>query len=297
MQRFSMDLATAVAEQIERATGAPFALRERTAQGGGCVNAVYRIGDGSRRFFLKTNRAALAEMFAAEAAALAALAAARCVRVPQPVAHGVAGGEAYLVMEYLDLGGTADRAPLGTQLAAQHRVTAERFGWHRDNTIGATPQANAWADDWVQFWRDRRLGPQLELAGRNGIGRAAVRDGETLMACLEKLFGAYRPLPSLLHGDLWSGNAATLRDGTPVVFDPATYHGDREADVAMTELFGGFGGRFHAAYNEAWPLDAGYPARKTLYNLYHVLNHYNLFGGGYGGQAAGMIGRLLSELR
>jgi protein-ribulosamine 3-kinase len=292
-----MDLATAVAEQIERVTGAPFALRERTALGGGCINAVHRISDGERRFLLKTNRAALAEMFAAEAEALAALAAAGGVRVPQPVAHGVTAGEAYLVLEYLELGGAGDLATLGSQLAAQHRVTAARFGWHRDNFIGATPQANGWVDEWVPFWRDRRLAPQLERAGRNGIGRGAVRDGEALMARLPALFGGYRPLPSLLHGDLWSGNAATLRDGTPVVFDPATYYGDRETDIAMTELFGGFGGRFHAAYDEAWPLDAGYPVRKTLYNLYHVLNHFNLFGGGYGGQAAGLIGRLLSELR
>lgn len=292
-----MDLFAAVADQIERATGAPFAVRERTVQGGGCINAVYRLGDGRRRFFLKTNRAELAEMFAAEAEALTALAATGSVRVPQAVAHGIAAGHAFLVLEYLELGGSGDRARLGSQLAALHRTTGRRFGWHRDNTIGSTPQPNGWSDDWVQFWRDRRLGFQLDLAARRGIGAAVRREGEALLDRLPALFADYRPLPSLLHGDLWSGNAAALTDGTPVVFDPASYHGDREADIAMTELFGGFGARFQAAYNAAWPLDPGYPVRKTLYNLYHVLNHYNLFGGGYGGQAAGMIARLLSELR
>jgi len=124
-----------------------------------------------------------------------------------------------------------------------------------------------------------------------------LRRGEALQATLTHFFTDHRPTPSLLHGDLWSGNYAFDAQGRPVIFDPAVYFGDRETDLAMTELFGGFPAAFYAAYNAAWPLDAGYATRKTLYNLYHILNHFNLFGGGYLSQAQGMIDRLLSECR
>jgi fructosamine-3-kinase len=126
----------------------------------------------------------------------------------------------------------------------------------------------------------------------------ALRDkGERLTEHLGGFFLDYRPAPCLLHGDLWSGNAGMLPDGTPVVFDPAVHRGDREADLAMSELFGGFPEAFYAAYRAAWPLDPGYETRKTLYNLYHVLNHFNMFGAGYLGQARRMIQKLAAELR
>lgn len=181
-------------------------------------------------------------------------------------------------------------------LAALHRHRAARFGWHIDNTIGATPQPNQAGDDWIDFWRYWRLLHQLQLAASNGIGRHVVDRGELLAANLAGLFPGYRPMPCLLHGDLWSGNAA-YSDDRPVVFDPAVYDGDREADLAMTELFGGFAPDFYSAYRESWPLDAGYTVRRDLYNLYHVINHFNLFGGGYGPQAARMLDALLAGLR
>lgn len=186
---------------------------------------------------------------------------------------------------------------LGHQLAALHRQPRPYFGWHRDNAIGSTPQLNGRHDDWIEFWRERRLGFQLDLAGRNGHCGSLQRQGEQLRARLAGLFEGYRPTPALLHGDLWSGNAASIADGQPVIFDPAVYYGDREADLAMTELFGGFPERFYAAYREALPLEAGYASRRTLYNLYHALNHLNLFGSGYRAQAEGMIAQLLAELR
>jgi fructosamine-3-kinase len=236
-------------------------------------------------------------MFAAEAEGLDELAASGTIRVPRPICHGVADGQAYLVLEALELGGSGAMEAFGAQLAAMHRHTGERFGWHRDNTIGSTLQPNDRESDWVTFWRARRLGFQLEQAAGNGCSRALLSGGEELMERLPALFTDYRPAPSLLHGDLWGGNYAVTSGGEPVIFDPAVYYGDREADLAMTELFGGFGTRFYAAYNAAWPLDPGYPVRKTLYNLYHVLNHFNMFGGGYAGQAESMVGRLLAELR
>jgi len=152
-------------------------------------------------------------------------------------------------------------------------------------------------DGWVDFWRERRLGFQLKLASQNGYGSMLQRDGETLMARLGDFFADYRPVPSLLHGDLWGGNHGFLADGTPVIFDPAVYCGDREADLAMSELFGGFAPGFYAAYREAWPLDAGYAVRRTLYNLYHILNHANMFGGGYVAQAQRMMAQLLAQIR
>jgi protein-ribulosamine 3-kinase len=175
-----------------------------------------------------------------------------------------------------------------------HATTSSRFGWHRDNTIGATLQANAWDDDWAAFFRDRRLRPQLELAERNGYGGTLRRDGAALLERIPHLLGGHRPAASLLHGDLWAGNAGRLRDGTPVIYDPAAYYGDREADLAMTELFGGFGSAFYATYNEAMPLPDSYEKRRTLYNLYHVLNHLNLFGTSYLGRAEAMIAELLA---
>ena len=187
-------------------------------------------------------------------------------------------------------------AALGQRLAGLHRSSAERFGWHRDNTIGATPQSNRWTASWIEFWRTQRLGFQLELAARNGYGGSLQRRGEQLLAQLDALL-AHDPAPSLLHGDLWGGNAAATPAGEPVLFDPACYYGDREADLAMTELFGGFAPAFYSAYRDTWQVDAGYAVRRDLYNLYHVLNHLNLFGGGYRAQAEGMIERLLSEVR
>jgi len=221
-------------------------------------------------------------MYGSEAEGLRALRAAG-VRAPEPLDHGVRGGKAFIEMERLALGGPADWPAMGRMLAALHRHTGACFGWHRDNYIGATPQQNGECGDWSEFWRERRLRPQFELAKRNGF----LLEMPDLDFLLEK----HQPAPSLLHGDLWSGNAG-FSGGKPVLFDPAVYYGDRETDLAMTELFGGFPPEFYASYNEAFPLPEGYAARKNLYNLYHLLNHLNLFGGGYLGQVKATL-RLL----
>jgi len=293
MNPFHAELAAA----IGRATGTPFEVRGTSAARGGDISEAFTLGDGTRTFFVKTQPAARLDMFESEATGLAELAAANAVSVPQVLCHGIAAGKAYLVLEHLPLEPHGDAAQLGRQLAQQHRVSAAQFGWTRDNWIGATPQPNARADDWVDFWREQRLGFQLKLAAQNGFSGPLQRDGETLMAGLAGLFSDYRPQASLLHGDLWGGNHGYLAEGTPVIFDPAVYFGDRECDLAMSELFGGFAPDFYAAYREAWPLDAGYAVRKTLYNFYHILNHANLFGGGYAAQAQRMIAQLLAQIR
>jgi protein-ribulosamine 3-kinase len=232
----------------------------------------------------------------AEADGLQRLASAGAIRVPRVLGQGVSDREAWLELERFDLrpSDAAADARLGAALARLHAVTASAFGLDRDNAIGASPQANAASNDWTAFWRDRRLGFQLELAERNGYRGRLQERGRRLTEALPALFAGHSPRPSLLHGDLWGGNHAMLADGTPVVFDPCVYYGDREADIAMTRLFGGFGPRFYASYEQAWPTDAGADVRCDIYNLYHVLNHLNLFGGGYRGQAESMIDRLLA---
>ncbi|HEY5993439.1 MAG TPA: fructosamine kinase family protein [Gallionellaceae bacterium] len=285
-----------IAAAIGHAVGAPFELARTVTLGGGDINSACRLeGKDGARYFAKLNDADKHAMFAAEYAGLKEMAHTRSVRVPQPVAHGVCGPLAFLVLEYLDLGGSGDAGLLGEQLAALHRAPAPQFGFALDNTIGSTPQPNGWMSEWAGFLRERRLGFQLRLAERNGYGGKLQDLGARLLDTLPVFFAGYAPQPSLLHGDLWGGNHAYLGDGTPVIYDPAPYYGDREADLAMTELFGGFDSGFYAAYRASWPLDAGYETRKTLYNLYHILNHANLFGSGYARQAEGMIQRLLAE--
>lgn len=264
--------------------------------GGGSINQAFRLESASgAHYFVKLNSAAKLGMFEAEQAGLAALSATGTIRVPHPIACGTAGKHAFLILEYLALQPHGHARKLGEQLAALHRATAPEFGWQRDNTLGDTPQPNRWTTEWITFWRAQRLGHQLKLAKRNGYGYLLPL-GEKLLENLPAFFGGYQPQPSLLHGDLWGGNHAYLPDGTPVVFDPAPYYGDRETDLAMTELFGGYSADFYAAYRAHWPLDTGYSHRKELYNLYHILNHANLFGGGYARQAESMMQRLLAAV-
>ena len=283
---------------ISEATGAPFSIEFRAATGGGCINSAFRIDGAGRSYFVKTNTPDKADMFAAEADGLAEIGRTNTVRVPQPVCHGASRAASWIVLGYLELTPADDEGmrALGRNLARLHRTTRERYGWHRDNSIGATPQVNAWADGWVDFWRERRLGFQLELAASRGHAGSLIENGRRLKEKLPAFFAGYGPAPSLLHGDLWSGNAAMTEGGEPVVYDPALYYGDREADLAMTELFGGFPRPFYDAYRAEYPLEAGYETRKHLYNLYHVLNHLNLFGGGYGAQAGRMIEQLLAQV-
>ena len=185
------------------------------------------------------------------------------------------------------------QALLGKQLAQLHLAKTEKqaFGWHRNNTIGSTPQINPWNEDWIEFYTENRLRYQFDLARQK---RMSFKYEEDLYEKIPQFFADYDPEASILHGDLWGGNASANRHDLPVIYDPATYYGDRETDIAFTELFGGFTQAFYQNYHQTYPLDPGYKIRKKLYNLYHVLNHYNLFGGGYASQAQSMIHELLT---
>lgn len=282
-----------IAAHISQATSQPFQISQRRSVGGGSINQAYAVSEGNRAYFVKLNQASQIAMFEAEAMGLQQIANSKTIRVPNPICSGAVDQSAYIVLEWLELGYGDQRAweAMGRNLAAMHRVdSAKGFGWDRNNTIGATPQINHWTADWVEFFTEHRLGYQFRLASRRG-GRFPKQD--QLLAALPQLLADHQPQPSLVHGDLWTGNAAVTQQGDPVILDPAVYFGDREVDIAMSQLFGSFPASFYQAYNEAFPLEPGYSQRKILYNLYHILNHFNLFGGSYESQANQMIATLL----
>lgn len=260
--------------------------------GGGCISRAVRGRCASgREVFVKINQPAPARMFSAEAAGLRALAAGGC-RVPEVL--GVSDSDGVLVLEWIEEG-RANRGyweALGRGLAAQHRIEREQFGFDMDNYLGSTPQPNTpRQSSWVEFFRDQRLGFQQRLLREKGRCPRALDEGlDRLKGRLERWLPAARP--ALLHGDLWGGNAMASASGEAVIYDPAVYFGCREADLAMTQLFGGFDQGFYSAYDEAFPIEPGYEERRDVYNLYHVLNHANLFGGGYVSQAADIVRRL-----
>lgn len=287
----------AVSEAIGASLGEEVSVRSTRPVAGGCINEAQALETTSgTRYFVKFNRSDAIAQFVVEAEALAEIAATGTVRAPRPVCHGIAEGQSFLALEYIEMGrGSKEaEAELGRRLAAMHGVTRERFGWRRDNFIGSTPQVNTpLSDDWVAFYRDCRLAPLFRLARCQGC---AVRGEDQLLEGIGAFFEDYQPAPSLLHGDLWGGNAGYTPSGEPVIYDPAVYWGDRETDLAFTEMFGGFGDSFYDAYQEAWPLDADSRHRTELYNLYHLLNHAILFGGGYASQAQSTVGRLIRML-
>ena len=291
----------AVEDAIRRHTGSAFRIASQHEIRGGSIHVALRIDDDvGSRYFVKLGEASRLPMFEAEADGLAAIASSASFRTPVVIACEADDTHAFLVLEWLELRPVttaADGARCAEALVRLHRDTGEHFGWPRDNFIGSTPQRNGHQANWARFVVDQRLRPQFELARANGYGGDLHRQGERLLDRIPALFLDYRPSPSLLHGDLWHGNAAMLADGTPVIFDPAAHRGDRESDLAMSELFGGFPSSFYAEYRKAWPLHEDYEQRKMLYSLYHVLNHLNLFGKGYLREAMRLVTRLNEELR
>jgi fructosamine-3-kinase len=308
-----------ISAHISEVTGDKFSIDNRRSVSGGCINQGYSISSSSRTYFAKINQASQVAMFEAEALGLQQMLDTQTIRVPKPICWGTEGNSAYIVLEWLDLGGRggdslrdsfASRSweEMGRKLAEMHKYTPPSppllrggeegnstlfnrgFGWDINNSIGSTVQINNWTANWAEFWAEHRIGYQLKLARRRG---GNFPQGERLLEVIPELLAGYEAQPSLVHGDLWGGNAGVTSAGEPVIFDPAAYWGDREVDLAMTELFGGFPASFYRGYNEAWPLDSGYEKRKIFYNLYHILNHFNLFGGSYQSQANQMINRIL----
>lgn len=286
-------LSATLAVQLQR----PLCGARARPLAGGDINRAFRLDCGAERFFVKLNEAGREAMFVAEREGLEAIQRSRSIRVPEVYLTASVGEHACIVMEYIDLDGPQDPGQLAQALAAMHGCQQQRFGFHTDNTIGSTAQINSWNTDWVAFWREHRLGFQLQLARCNGLDTLLIDRGLQLADSLAQFFTSYQPQPSLLHGDLWSANLGADAAGNPVIYDPACYYGDHEAELAMMELFGSPGARFFDTYREHFPIDSGYSERRDLYNLYHLLNHANLFGGGYASQAQQVIDRLLVQLR
>jgi fructosamine-3-kinase len=265
--------------------------------GGGCINDGYEVhlADG-RRLFCKTHPDPPADFFAVEAHGLQWLAETETVAVPRVVAvHGER--PSYLVVEWVEPAHgaappTADER-MGRELAALHRAGAPTFGWERDGYVGELAQPNEPAADWVQFYRDRRLAPLVDRGiAEHKLPPEAQATFDRLAASLGDLAGPPEP-PARLHGDLWGGNVIVDRAGHPWLIDPAPYGGHREIDLAMMRLFGGFGRRTFAAYEEAFPLADGHERRVPLYQLYPLLVHTILFGGSYAHQAMSAMHRCL----
>ncbi|PAX52270.1 fructosamine kinase family protein [Brunnivagina elsteri] len=284
---------TEIEKHISQVTNNQFQILQKKSVSGGCINEGYAVSDYDKIYFVKLNQASQIAMFQAEALGLQQIFDTRTIRVPKPLCSGIAENSCYLVLEWLEMvrGNAKSWEMMGRKLAAMHKVSNKKgFGWYTNNTIGSTPQVNTLTTDWVEFYTQYRIKFQLRR-GKSKSGR--FPQTEELLTAIPELLAGHKPKPSLVHGDLWGGNAGFTVEREPVIFDPAIYYGDREVDIAMTELFGGFPPEFYRGYNEVFPLDSGYELRKNLYNLYHVVNHFNLFGGNYESQVNQMISQLL----
>jgi fructosamine-3-kinase len=253
---------------------------------GGCIANASRLETEGASYFLKWGDAEVARTFPGEEAGLRALAAADSpLVVPEVVASAAPDDNrpGFLVMDWIDTGHKGRRfwSSFGEGLAQMHRHTGDEYGFGMDNHIGRLPQSNTWMGHWPTFFREQRLAPQVQMARERDRWRADWdRPLKTLYRRIDDLLPA-RPPPSVVHGDLWKGNFMVTALGEPALIDPAAYHGHREVDLAMSELFGGYDDAFYDAYRGAWPLDPGYDERREIYNLYHLINHLNHFGAGY----------------
>lgn len=287
--------ASSLGDALVRVFGSGASVRSRASVSGGDINRAARltVDDGTGRtfsVFVKENAASLLPMFEAEAAGLSALRATGAIGMPEVLACGTEGNISFLLLEWIESGAPAHGfwEDFGQRLAQMHTADtgslfdgAPRFGFPGDNFIGSTPQKNDPRDTWIAFFRECRLAPQFRLAFDAGLLDPSARsDADRLLDRLDRLL-VEPDAPSLLHGDLWGGNYMVGPDGRAMLIDPAAYVGHREADLAMTELFGGFAPAFYDAYASIAPLQPGYRDRRDLYNLYHLLNHLNLFGPSY----------------
>lgn len=260
--------------------------------------AKHKVRGSDGHYFIKIGSLSDSPLLISEKIGLETLAVAGVIKVPKVIFVGETSTCSFLICEYFDLkkDNLFSGEILGKQLALLHQNSNEFFGFSEDNWIGLSPQKNHWHENWISFFKKYRLQPQLAWTFERGYRSRLEEKAERLMEALPLFFDEYKPQPSLLHGDLWSGNWGTINNSTPVVFDPAIYYGDREADLAMTKLFGGFPQVFYDAYNYQWALDYGFKVRQNLYNLYHLLNHLTLFGEAYLSQTIDVFEQLLSEI-
>ena len=277
-----------IVTSVESATSST--VTSFTVSGGGCINHGGKVTTSAGLFFLKWNDLKkFPNMFTAEARGLSLLRRAT-VAVPDVVHVGAAGAFQFLLLEHIEAGRQKENYwdHFGSGLAVMHKTSAEKFGLDHDNYIGSLPQKNKQSSSWVEFFIERRLQPQLEMGHASGkLAVTVLKKFDSLFIKLPDLLP--REPPSLLHGDLWGGNIMTNSLGQPCLIDPAIYFGHREADLAMTQLFGGFHPSYLNSYREVYPLEPGYEERFDIYNLYPLLVHVNLFGGGYAAQVVSIL--------
>lgn len=267
---------------IEEIIGASIAPNSMAPVGGGSIHQAIRFSAGDQRYFIKLNQVEEAANFAAEAYNLQILGTRSQLRVPKVLFQGENASHAFLLMEYIESGRetAAYWQRFGTQLAQQHREIGPGFGWDSSNFIGRLPQQNEWKTEWWEFFITQRLQP-MEKLGRE-LGFLHAQHSRHLSKLYQNISGIHLlSAPSLLHGDLWSGNRMCDAEGQPVLVDPACYYGHHEAELAFTRLFGGFPATFYEAYQATYPLQAGWEQRVDLFNLYPLLTHLNMFGTGY----------------
>lgn len=286
-ETFSHDLSQSLDRDLE--------ILSTSSVSGGDIHKAYHLHTNHGDYFLKTNDKKALALFESEAHSLRRISETQTLIVPSPLAVGETTSQAWLLMNHLEFGSKGDDRQRGRDLAFLHQQIEphNKFGWDQDNYIGHTLQKNSWQYDWLTFYGQYRLQFQLDLARENGASPHLYEQGLAVIEALPRFFDDYTPKASMLHGDLWAGNSGFLTNGDAVFFDPASYYGDRETDLAMTELFGGYTDDFYHGYREVFPIHEGYERRKPLYNLYHVLNHFNLFGGGYAHQAQRLMEQLL----
>ncbi|KAE9605456.1 putative protein-ribulosamine 3-kinase [Lupinus albus] len=268
--------------------------------GGGCINLASRYDTDAGSFFVKTNRSIGPSMFEAEALGLEAMYETGTIRVPKPHKVGpLPTGGSFIVMEFIEFGASrGNQSALGRKLGEMHKAgkSNKGYGFDVNNTIGSTPQINTWSSDWIQFYGECRLGYQLKLALDQYGDKTIYEKGQRLVKSMGPLFDNVVIEPCLLHGDLWSGNISSDKNGEPVILDPACYYGHSEAEFGMSWC-AGFGGSFYNSYFEVIPKQPGFEERRDLYMLYHYLNHYNLFGSGYRSSSMSIIDDYLAILK
>jgi fructosamine-3-kinase len=281
----------AVESLMATKNGSLVQILEPRSVGGGCINEAYSLKTSVGNYFVKYNSAkAFPGMFEKEALGLKLLADTKTIAIPEVIGYGESGKWAYLLLRYIESGITERNfwSNFGIKLADLHRNTSEYFGLDHDNYIGSLTQSNTKHTDFYSFFIEQRIEPQLKKARNKGaFSLSDTRYFDSLFKSLHNVIPYEKP--ALIHGDLWSGNFMVTSNGSPCLIDPAVYYGHREADIAMTQLFGGFQPEFYHAYNQAWPMENGWQKRTDIFNLYPLLVHVNLFGGSYAGQVLRII--------
>jgi protein-ribulosamine 3-kinase len=287
------DLQAAVEEKLSGIFSSHFSILKNQPVGGGCINHAHKLETNHVNFFLKWNDAsAYPKMFEAEAKGLSELRSAKALYIPDVVLSGEANGKSFLILEWIEPGKRKNNFwnDFGEKLALIHQHTSTNFGLDHDNYIGSLNQSNRQHTSWTEFFIHERLEPQLKLAiDNNKLSNHQITHSSNLFNRLHEIIPEEKP--SLLHGDLWNGNFMIGKDGSACLIDPAVYYGHREMDLAMTKLFGGFDSAFYQSYNETFPLEKNFETRIDIHNLYPLLVHVNLFGGGYIQQVNSILSR------